>query len=256
MIISHRHRFIFLKTRKTAGTSVETALSALCGDNDIITPISPDDEIARVEFAGRGAQNTQIPLRLSAAVLRDRRSRRPQWPRFYNHMPAALVKSSVPDDVWHEYFKFSIERNPFDRVISQYYFITRNDTSPPALETWIAANKHPSNWPIYSIDNDVVADYVIRYEALGDGLAAISERIGAEVVLPDRRAKAGIRLDHRPPRDVLSDQAVTCIRQQCSRELEHWGYEVGDQNRVVDVAFDAAGPSWQRFGESVARDSA
>jgi hypothetical protein len=30
MIVSHEHKFIFLKTKKTAGTSIELALSALC----------------------------------------------------------------------------------------------------------------------------------------------------------------------------------------------------------------------------------
>ena len=43
MIASHQHRFIFLKTRKTAGTSVEIALSKVCGPDDIITEISPED---------------------------------------------------------------------------------------------------------------------------------------------------------------------------------------------------------------------
>ena len=47
MIISHEHKFIFLKTRKTAGTSIELALSGLCGPDDIITPISPNDEPLR-----------------------------------------------------------------------------------------------------------------------------------------------------------------------------------------------------------------
>ena len=38
MIISHKHKFIFLKTRKTAGTSVQIALSGICDqDLDIIT---------------------------------------------------------------------------------------------------------------------------------------------------------------------------------------------------------------------------
>ncbi len=31
MIISHRHSFVFVKTTKTAGTSVEIALSKHCG---------------------------------------------------------------------------------------------------------------------------------------------------------------------------------------------------------------------------------
>ena len=40
MIISHRHKFIYLKPRKVAGTSVEVALAQHCGDDDIVTPVS------------------------------------------------------------------------------------------------------------------------------------------------------------------------------------------------------------------------
>ena len=47
MILSHKHKFIFIKTRKTAGTSIEIALSRFCGKDDIITPISPEDEKIR-----------------------------------------------------------------------------------------------------------------------------------------------------------------------------------------------------------------
>lgn len=31
MIVSHRYRYIFIKTKKTAGTSIEIALSRHCG---------------------------------------------------------------------------------------------------------------------------------------------------------------------------------------------------------------------------------
>ena len=47
MIISHAHKFIFLKTKKTAGTSIELALSQLCGPDDVIPPITESDETLR-----------------------------------------------------------------------------------------------------------------------------------------------------------------------------------------------------------------
>ena len=51
VIASHQHRFIFLKTRKTAGTSVEIALSKVCGPDDVITEISPEDEARGVDLS-------------------------------------------------------------------------------------------------------------------------------------------------------------------------------------------------------------
>ena len=37
MIVSHKHKFIFFKTRKTAGSSLQVALAEHCGTGDIIT---------------------------------------------------------------------------------------------------------------------------------------------------------------------------------------------------------------------------
>ena len=39
MIISHKYKFIFIKTRKTAGSSIEYNLSNYLGDDDVITPL-------------------------------------------------------------------------------------------------------------------------------------------------------------------------------------------------------------------------
>jgi len=47
MIISHKHKFIFIKTRKTAGTSIEIFLSQFCGKADILTPIGEGEELRK-----------------------------------------------------------------------------------------------------------------------------------------------------------------------------------------------------------------
>lgn len=52
VIVSHEHKFIFMKTRKTASTSVEIALSRVCGERDIITPDLAEDEELRQQIAG------------------------------------------------------------------------------------------------------------------------------------------------------------------------------------------------------------
>ena len=39
MIISHAHKFIYIKPTKVAGTSTQILLSKFCGENDVITPI-------------------------------------------------------------------------------------------------------------------------------------------------------------------------------------------------------------------------
>ena len=56
MIISHKYKFIFLKTKKTAGTSIEISLSRFCGDDDIIIPINLQDEAIR-KLLGKKPQN-------------------------------------------------------------------------------------------------------------------------------------------------------------------------------------------------------
>ena len=159
MIVSHRHRLIFLKTRKTAGTSVEIALSRICGPEDTITRLTDEDEELRASLGGLGPQNFESP---------------PLPEKAFNHMPARGVRLVVGPQTWRDYFRFAIERNPWDLVVSQYYWRYRHEEAPPFDEFVrrpVVAKLADKNARIYRLRGDVAVDWVLRFESLATDLA-------------------------------------------------------------------------------------
>ncbi|WP_407877532.1 hypothetical protein [Francisella sciaenopsi] len=43
-MISFKHKFVFIKTKKVAGTSVEALLRSILGESDVVTRITFRDE--------------------------------------------------------------------------------------------------------------------------------------------------------------------------------------------------------------------
>lgn len=182
MIVSHEHRFIFLKTRKTAGTSVEIALSRICGPDDIITPITETDEQLRKVMGGRPPQHyTAPPLEMEGRA----------------HLPARAVRRIVGSDVWRGYFKFAIERNPWDAVVSLYYWRIRDDPTPVSFADFVNSDEVPrwalKNARIYRLQGKVAVDELCRFETLGSDLDGIWSALGLPGAPELPRAKGGFR---------------------------------------------------------------
>lgn len=224
MLISHRHRFIFLKTQKTAGTAIEIALRGVMDPGDVITPISRADERINRALGQLGPRHFRAPLRhYRGGDLWRLLSRGRLKKRFYNHIPAAAVRAELPEAIWGDYLKISVERNPFDRAISSYYWRTRRQRQPLSLAAYLQScpSAELSNWPIYTIDNRVVVDVMLRQEQLEQDLAALADRLRLErpLQLPVQRPKGQIRKDRRPWQEVLDPQGERRIRQECAREI-------------------------------------
>ena len=227
MIISHKNRFIFLKSQKTGGTSLELALSRFCGHEDVVTPLPAPHEERRVKLGGIGPSNTDVPLtrhtlRDLGLLLRGKGRR-----AFWQHSPAHEVRDWVGRGVWRDYFKFVVERNPWDRAISQYWFRMRLRDEPiPMLEFFETAPQHMmSNLQYYAIGNRVVVDRILRYETLEEEISSLSEQIGLAEPIEMPRANTGWRRDQRPYRDVLGDDEREVIARRCATEIELLGYE-------------------------------
>jgi len=226
MLISHRYRFIFIKVPKTAGTSIEIALSKYLGPEDIITPINPDDELVRKELGGRGPQNFLIPpWRMHPGDVRTMIRQRSR-PRFYNHAPARFIRNRVRKGVWNSYFKFAFERNPFDRAISLYYWRYRAGLRPPISE-WLkegglAGLAVPG---IYAIDGQSAVDRIFKYEEMAASLEKIAERVSLPETPTLPHTKHTYRTDRRPYAEVLSSDDRQRIVQHYGDHLGDLGYE-------------------------------
>ncbi len=229
MILSHRYRLIFLKTGKTAGTSIELSLSRYCGPDDIVTAADEEAQAIRAAHGGVGPQNDLGPARLRELELRDVRRvlRTGRWPRrkrFREHISAAEVRDLVAPDVWRDYHKVAFVRNPWDRAMSSYFWRAHRHGSTADFDEWLA-HRNNGLWSIISIDDDVAVDQVGRYESLEADVRAACERVGLpfDGWLPS--AKGGVRAGTPHYRDFLTPAQADVIAVQCAREIEEFGYE-------------------------------
>lgn len=226
MIISHKHKFIFIKTHKTAGTSIEIALSKYCGEDDVITPIVVDDELIRKGLGYRGPQNCYAPLlkytkrNWRKLILSGRRV------KFFNHAPASFVKKYVDNDVWNSYYKFSFERNPWDKAVSWYYWVQKGKPYM-SISDFIRAGwlNRIKGFDLYSISGEIAVDRVCMFENLQDEIEILSSIIGLPEVPELPQAKTKIREDKRHYRDILEVEDREAISQVFSREITSFGYQ-------------------------------
>lgn len=198
MILSHRHRFLFIKTMKTAGTSIEVFLSRYCGEEDVVTPIEPPVDGHRPRnHAG-----------------------------FFNHMPASQVRERVGELVWGDYFKFCVERDPWEKTLSYFHMAVKRGEWVGDLDGYLSGGDLPINHPLYTdAKGRVIVDEIVRYETLGVDLARVFQRIG----IPFSgdlgvRAKGDYRMDRTPAARVFTPAQARIVERRFAWEIEHFGY--------------------------------
>jgi hypothetical protein len=184
-MISHRHKCIFVHIPKTGGSSVER----------VIWP-GPRTE---ADLWGGTSAGGQMRNRYQSGGLQ--------------HLLAHQIRHAIGPAIFNAYFKFTIVRNPWDKVISQYHYMRgrpdlktfiglRDDAPLEAYLQRIAETPHVQWLPQTAFLQDEsgrdLPDFIARFETLNADMQTIFARLG----LPCRQlphANASARApDHRP----------------------------------------------------------
>ncbi|HEY0917793.1 hypothetical protein [Devosia sp.] len=220
MIASFSNNFIFIKTRKTAGTSIEIVLSAWCSGRDICTPISDADEALRATY-GAAPRNHSRGL---IARLLGRRD-------FYNHMPATEVRAALPA-LWSSAITFAVDRHPYEKVVSLAYFELGRRHGADRLSdellseriSAVIAEKRYLNFPLYTEKGSVIVGELVPYAAAWKQVEDLARRIGREIPAELPRAKTQFRRDRRPAEAILTDRHMRQIRKDAAAEFDLFGW--------------------------------
>lgn len=235
MLVSHKHNFIYTKTVKTAGSTVEAYFEKYCREDNKKVLTLNDQQVSETGIVG----------------FKGRRKRRNiQW---YHHMPAEKIKKQLGNNVWDSYFKFTVVRNPFDQLVS-YYFFRRNSllgsTTPQQLKVFFWELKHIGktkrkkliegfrSWvkhyknrkiiddaPKYVINDEVVMDYFIRYENLQSGINEVCNKLKLNY-RPDLigNQKSGIRDNSIDLHEFYDQSTIDWVKSLYTFELSYFGY--------------------------------
>ena len=213
MIISHKHKFIFLKTRKTAGTSIQIALSRVCDiNNDIIT--------------GSNIKYDVVDESNSAGWNMDK------FITNHPHPPIQDVKNAVSE--WNDYFKFAFVRNPYEIVVSRYHWDIKGkgnqSTSIDGFQEWIkgyctqgGTYWQDEQWRYVSIDGNTAVDYIGRYENLNEDFKHICFILD---ITPGDLGfqKSGYR-DSTHYSKYYNEESINLVKQYFAKDISLFGYE-------------------------------
>tara|TARA_R100000908_G_scaffold42490_1_gene19822 strand:- start:971 stop:1648 length:678 start_codon:yes stop_codon:yes gene_type:complete len=219
MIISHKYKFIFIKTHKTGSTSVEIDLASKCADTDIVAPVN--------EFSKENeVKGKHFPRNFEG---------------FFNHISIRKVRKQLrqrnQESKFNSYFKFCVEREPVDKLLSHFYWQHKDILKDKIFEinvnllwkTFIFGEYHKYNHNLnhWTIDGELAVDKILRYENLKEELTQTCKQLGFDIDL-SAKAKVSLRKDKQIPRPKITNEQIEKIYDNWKISNSFTGYKIED----------------------------
>lgn len=204
MIISFSKKFIFIKTRKCGGTSIQNTLLPFCSLGDEVT-------------LGHTNVITGKPSKLNEFSLI------PDLEKLYN-----IQKS--------DFFKFCIIRNPFEITLSRYLFnikkgriseeINQTNFNKWVSEIYLQKNEYimdKYSSYIFSSHGDLELDFIMRLENLENDFNQLKLKLelSNELEVKNENRSNFNNLDYR---EWINEKSKKLIYEMFEFEINHFKY--------------------------------
>lgn len=215
MIVSNKYKYVFVKTRKTAGTSIQVALWKYRGEQDSTAPLP-------------GVKNFQVQNPIG---------------NLGSHTTAKKIRNKIGLDKWKEYFTFAFERNPWDKVVSAYWHQCSRGLTMEFIPFCIKAAENsvkkgikfstypphkvrafPIDWDKYTDNNNVIVDFIGRYENLTKDLQFICDKLKIPWDGKLTRELGNYRKDKRSYKDYYNNHTKELVENLFKKEIDFFGY--------------------------------
>ena len=253
MILSHEWKFIFIKGRKVAGTSIEMALSTICGPDDIVTPITPFDEVQRIRAGGYcrnygvdAKQEEHYRRLLAESSTQNLDGVSIPKSTYYHHMSLREVYALCDREI-RDYRVIFAERSPYSKIIS---FINMKGNLPNyhtsgdmlyndslfAKEREVffdnGAIDFVKNIGLYRDEDGTIRSDPISYDRLHDDFRDTLSALGVKNALPLPHSKKGGLPGNRPPEAYLDRRHIEIINEIYLDEFQQFNFAMIPTERI------------------------
>jgi len=218
MILSQSHKFIFVHVPKTAGTAMTSALDPF--------GIYPPRTLWR-SFVRR------LPIQESPDTVYLRK-----------HETAAGVRRKLGPDVFDQFHRFAVVRNPYDHAVSHYEFMKQfripkiaekvaNMTfadylryrmkSPFWNDTFFARLPNQSHF-LTDENSALLVHRLLRFESLADDFDKMAHDLGMGNVTLRRENETISRADKRPWQSYYDNESKDLADKLYAMDFELLGY--------------------------------
>ena len=223
MLISHKYNFIFIKTIKTAGTSIEIELSKIMGDKDTVTRVFPEE----------------IDHKPRNFIINNFET--------YNHMSCLELKNIIGEKIFNDYYKFTIEREPVDKCISYFSMIKKSPLFKKKVrfgkvfgsffksfkilvkknenlswDEFVVSKSFPIDYKKYTDrDGNLMVNKIIKYENLEVEFSNLLKKLNISFRPIKIRAKSGFRSEVK-----VSDKQKRIIYDAFNISNKYTGYKL------------------------------